>query len=61
MKYRINEGQNSLDGSVIYRIYRVERDAAIYLHAAGTLDECRAFVERLRNPKPEVTVAEFDA
>lgn len=60
MKYRINEGQSSLDGSVIYRVYRVEGDVAIYMHAEGTLDKAREWVERMRNPKPEVTVAEID-
>jgi hypothetical protein len=30
------------------------------LYGASTADECRAFLERHRNPTPEKVIAEFD-
>ena len=60
MKYRIALGENSLDGSPIYRIYRVDGDTSIYCNSAGTEDKAREMVHRLMNPQPEVTIAEIE-
>jgi hypothetical protein len=61
MKYRINQGENSCDGSPIFRVYRVEGDTQIYCTAEGTIEKARQAVKRLMNPKPEVMVEEFES
>lgn len=61
MKYQIREGQNSIDGSPIFRVYKIDAETAICMGALGTLKEANAYVERARNPKAEVIVAEYDA
>jgi hypothetical protein len=61
MKYRIKQGTNSLDGLPIFRIYRFEGETEMYLAAAATMDKAHEMLQRMMNPIPEVTVAEFDA
>jgi hypothetical protein len=61
MKYRISQGQNSCDGSDIFRIYRVDGDVQVYLTAEGSLERARATLERLMNPQPEVMIEEHQA
>jgi len=61
MKFRINQGQNSCDGSVIFRIYRVDGEVSIYVHSEGTLEKARETVQRLANPQPEIMIEEHEA
>jgi hypothetical protein len=61
MKYRISLGINSFDGTDIYRVYRVEGETQVLLDGASTLDRARGIVERLKNPKQEVTVEEIES
>jgi len=60
MKFRINLGQNICDGSPIYRIYKGEGEAWIFMASEGTEERARARVHRIMNPEPEITIADFE-
>jgi hypothetical protein len=60
MKYRITQGTNSLDGSPIFRIYRIG-ETQIYLAASNTIENARQQVKRIMNPQDEVTVEEIES
>jgi hypothetical protein len=61
MKFRITQGTNSVDGSKIYRVYRMEGDTQIYLTASGTLENAHQQVTRLMNPQPEVIIQDIES
>lgn len=61
MKYQIREGENSIDGTPIFRIYMSPKENEWhYVHSEISAEKCRAFIERRRNPKPETVVFEVE-
>jgi len=63
MRLKITEGVNRVDGKPMFYLYEDKSGEGILwtlLYGSTTIDECRAFADRHRNPVPERVVEEFE-
>lgn len=63
MKFKITEGVNQFTGSAMFYLYESEGkepERWRYLFGASTIEECRAALERKRNPVAEKVIEEFE-
>jgi hypothetical protein len=63
VRYKITEGVNRSNGKPIFYAYKCQGgDPELWslLTGSSSMDDCRAYIERDRNPVPERTIEEFE-